>query len=90
MDDPAGLSEGHYTHGDNLSCNTFFGTEDTTGNFGLATVDLRPPVAQGWLEPGQPFCTFAVILNVSKRATNGYNTAVSGQDSRVYLLGIQR
>lgn len=89
-DTPAGLSHGAYTHGDNLACSNYFGTRDAIGNFGLATIDLRPPGTTPWLEPHQPFCTFAVNLGCSKRATNGYNTAVRGYGTIQYLLGIQR
>ncbi len=85
---PAGLISGSYTHGDDLACSQFVGTLDTGGTLGLVTVDLAPASGR-WLEPGQPFCTFAVNLGCSTRVTNGYNSAVAGYGPVQYFLGIQ-
>lgn len=87
---PTATTHGAYTHGDDLVCNQFFGTLEAIGSFGLATVNVRPPAGVNWLTETQPFCTFIVNLGCSKRATNGYNTAVDGFGPFQYLLGIQK
>jgi len=80
-------------HGDDLACSSFEGTFDdpTHNGSGQVTVDIIASVAEGsrWLQPGQPFCTFAVNLGCSVRKTNGYNSAVQSAGTQQYLLGIQ-
>lgn len=85
---PPGQISGSYVHGDDLACSEFFGTFDGSGTFGLVVADVTPAGGR-WLEPGQPFCTFAVNLGCSTRVTNGYNTAEAGYGPVQYLLGIQ-
>lgn len=87
---PTATTQGAYAHGDDLVCNQFFGTLEAIGSFGLATVNVRPPVGVNWLTDSQPFCTFIVNLSCSKRVTNGYNTAVNSFGPVQYLLGIQK
>ncbi len=88
-----GQLSGAYVHGDDLVCSSFEGTFDdpTHNGSGQVTVDIIASVAEGsrWLQPGQPFCTFAVNLGCSVRKTNGYNSAVQSAGTQQYLLGIQ-
>jgi hypothetical protein len=67
------------------SC-TYEGTLPAGDAAGYVTVEVTPN--QPWLDPGQPFCTFAVHLSCSTRITNGY-TAGASYGPVEYLLGIQ-
>ena len=89
-----GLLTGAYVHGDDLLCNVFYGTPDDMAHLedgeGHVTSQITAgPPKTGWLDPGQPFCTFAINLECSVRKTNGYNSAVSSAETQQYLLGIQ-
>jgi hypothetical protein len=92
VDNGPGLISGIYVHGDDLVCNSLEGTFDDpvhdAGGFVVADIIADNPPGR-WLEPNQPFCTFAVQLSCSTRVTNGYNQAVYGYGPIEYLLGIQ-
>jgi hypothetical protein len=89
-DNGPGLISGVYVHGDDLICNSFEGTFDDLTHDGSGYVSADVVAHSGhWLEPGQPFCTFAIRLGCSIRVTNGYNSAVYGYGPVEYLLGIQ-
>jgi hypothetical protein len=82
---------GAYVHGSDLSCNSYDGTLDfTTAPTGYVQTDIAPPGVDGrWLQPDQPFCTFAIRLGCYIRVTNGYNSATASYGPIEYLLGIQ-
>ncbi len=85
-----GQLSGAYVHGDDLLCSSFEGTFDDPAVDGSGAVTVDVTAASGrWLDPGQPFCTFAVNLDCSVRMTNGYNDAVYSLGTLLYLLGIQ-
>jgi len=91
-----GLLSKTYVPGGDTNCTLFFGTpDDPVCIDGLhvtsdLTPALAPPPADGrWLEPDQPFCTFAINLSCSVRKTNGYNDASYSAGTQTYLLGIQ-
>jgi hypothetical protein len=87
-----GLLSAAYVHGDDTLCSSFFGTPDDLAHVldGAGHVVSDLTAASGrWLEPGQPFCTFAINLECSLRKTNGYNAAVYSAGTQQYLLGIQ-
>lgn len=81
---------GSYTHNTDLVCSSFEGTFDdlTHDGSGYVTTNIVPASGH-WLEPNQPFCTFAVQLACSTRVTNGYNSATASYGPIEYLLGIQ-
>jgi hypothetical protein len=89
-DNGPGLLSAAYVHGDDLLCNSLEGTFDDPAHDGggFVTADIIAHSGH-WLDPGQPFCTFAVQLGCSVRVTNGYNAAVYGYGPVEYLLGIQ-
>ncbi len=86
-----GLIQGQYVHGDDVNCTLFEGTFDdpTVDGFGYVTADIVP-ASGDWLDPDQPFCTFAIQLSCSTRVTNGYNAAVYSYGPIEYLLGLQK
>jgi hypothetical protein len=85
-----GQLSGAYVHGDDLACSSFEGTFDDPAHDGSGAVSVDITAASGhWLDPGQPFCTFAVNIGCSVRITNGYNAAVYGFGPKADLLGIQ-
>lgn len=85
-----GQLSGAYVHGDDLLCSSFEGTFDDPTHDGSGAVTADITAASGhWLDPGQPFCTFAINLDCSVRMTNGYNSAVYSLGTKQYLLGIQ-
>lgn len=71
-----------YAHTDDTACGN-----QLSGTPGYVTVQIQP-AAGGWLEPGQPFCTFVVNLGATTRVTNGYSSGQS-HGPRQYFLGIQ-
>lgn len=81
-----------YTHVDAVSCAKLFGTklphEPHADAANYVTAYIIPEKGN-WLDPGQPFCTFAVSISASMRLTNGYNTAVDDAAPDTYLLGIE-
>jgi hypothetical protein len=82
-----------YIHGDNLACNSFFGTlEDPTYDFSANTVsvDLTPSAPAGWLESTETFCAFAVRLSASVRVTNGQGVFGPYNEPVPILIGIQK
>jgi hypothetical protein len=85
---PSYLS-GAYAHGADDPCNSFEGTFDVISHDaeGYVTADITAQSGH-WLEPGQPFCTFAVQVSCSTRVTDGYNAGGSYGPTE-YLLGIQ-
>jgi hypothetical protein len=89
-DNGPGLLSAAYVHTDDLSCNSLEGTFDDPTHDGSGFVFADIVATNGhWLDPGQPFCTFAIQLSCSVRVTNGYNQAVYGYGPTEYLLGIQ-
>jgi hypothetical protein len=87
-----GQLSGAYVHtGDlDLACNSFEGTFDDPAHDGSGAVTADITATSGrWLDPGQPFCTFAINIDCSVRMTNGYNDAVYSFGTKSYLLGIQ-
>lgn len=89
-----GLLTGSYAHGDDLLCSSFHGTPDDLAHLEDGAGHVTSQITAGppnnrWLDPGQPFCTFAINLECSVRKTNGYNDAVYSAGTRQYLLGIQ-
>ncbi len=85
---PSYLS-GAYVHGADDPCSSFEGTFDVVSHdpSGYVTADITASGGH-WLDPGQPFCTFAVQVGGSARVTNGYTGDV-GYGPTEYLLGIQ-
>jgi hypothetical protein len=84
------LIAGSYVHGDDLVCNSFTGTFDVMSHdaSGYVSADITAQSGR-WLDPDQPFCTFAVQLSCTKRFTNGYNAALYSYGPTEYLLGLQ-
>jgi len=81
-----------YVHGDDLACNSLRGTfDDPTANpiTGYVTVNLTPS-SGAWLEPDQNFCAFALRLQCSIRATNGYGGFGPFEAIAPVLIGIQK
>ncbi len=91
-DNGPGLISAAYVHGDDLVCSSLEGTFDDPahdgGGYVVADIVAHNPPGR-WLEPAQPFCTFAIQLGCSVRVTNGYNGAVYGYGPIEYLLGMQ-
>lgn len=84
------LIAGSYVHGDDLACTWYDGTFNVMSHDADGYVSAAITAQSGhWLEPDQPFCTFAVQLSCTKRWTNGYNDAVYSYGPVEYLLGIQ-
>jgi hypothetical protein len=85
-----GQLSGAYVHGDDLACSSFEGTFDDPAHDGSGAVTAAITASSGrWLDPGQPFCTFAVRIGCNVRITNGYNAASYSFGPKEYLLGIQ-
>ncbi len=93
---PAGEASGAlaraYTHTSAESCGLLFGTrppDEPLADAAHYVTAYIIPASGNWLEPDQPFCTFAVRVGATMRRTNGYNSA---EDSfaEAYLLGIQQ
>lgn len=79
---------GSYAHGSPHNCTVYRGTGNTTA---YVVSDLAPASGH-WLDPGQPFCTFAVNLECTTRVTDGYhadNSYPASGDAQ-FLLGIQQ
>lgn len=79
---------GDYVAGSAHACNGFHGTGSTPA---YVQSDVAPGSGH-WLEPGQPFCTFAVNLECTTRVTDGYGAGNSypAVGRAQYLLGIQQ
>lgn len=81
-----------YSHVDAVSCARLFGTklphEPHADAANYVTAYIIPEKGN-WLDPGQPFCTFAVSISASMRVTDGTNPAIAGAGPDTYLLGIE-
>ena len=77
--------------GGGSSCDfSFGGTRDELSSVnGYIEVDVQPVDSDGWLEPTQTFCAFALKLNGHLRHTDGFNANWDAWATQV-LLGIQR
>lgn len=85
-----GPISGAYAHIDDLLCTDFHGTSDDPGADSSAFITTEvSPSSGAWLDPGQPFCTFAVNVGATTRVTDGYSTGDNHGPTQ-YLLGIQQ
>ncbi|MFO7682652.1 MAG: hypothetical protein R6X34_21655 [Chloroflexota bacterium] len=81
-----------YAHVSDTACAELVGTrfpDEPTAVADYATAYIIP-ASGDWLEGAETVCAFSVLLNCSKRVTNGYNSAVTNYGAIQKLLAIKK